>query len=87
MTLKLTDEMRSALEQHPGRPVTIEDDQTHAQYVLLPIDTYQKVQALVGDEPFDIRETYSAQDQALSKVWDDPELDVYNDYDANKPQS
>jgi len=28
----------------------------------------------------------AAQDQALGKVWDDPELDVYNDYDAHKPQ-
>ena len=87
MSPKLTDEMRSALEQQPGKPVTVEDDQTHIQYVLLPIDIYQKVQALVGDEPFDIRETYAAQDQALSKVWNDPDLDVYNADDANKPQS
>ena len=40
-----------------------------------------------NDDDFDIRETYAAQDAALTKVWDAPALDVYNDYDANKPKS
>jgi len=35
---------------------------------------------------FDIRDTYAAQDEALAKVWNDPELDVYNNYDLHKPQ-
>lgn len=87
MTPKLTDEMRTLLQQQPGQPVTVEDDQSHDRYVLLPLDTYQKIRALVGDEPFDVRETYEAQEQALSHVWDDPELDAYNNYDAGSPQS
>ena len=36
------------------------------------------------DEPFDVRETYAAQDAALAKVWNEPELDAYNEYDQHR---
>jgi hypothetical protein len=35
MTPKITPEMREALAQRPGGPVTVEDDQTQKQYVLV----------------------------------------------------
>jgi len=35
MTLKLTDEMRQAIQQHPGQPLKIEDEQTHQVYLLI----------------------------------------------------
>ena len=33
----------------------------------------------MSDPPFDIRETYAAQEGALAKIWDDSALDVYNE--------
>ena len=37
---------------------------------------------------FDVKDWYEAQSRALAAAgWDDPELDVYNDYDANRPPS
>ena len=87
MTPKLTDEMREALHDKTRQPVQVEDEQTHALYVLLPFEVYQRVRSVFRDDEFDISETYAAQDEALAKVWDDPELDVYNDYDAARPQS
>ena len=85
MTPKLTDEMREALRDKSRQPVQVEDEQTHTRYVLLPLDVYQRVR-MIFEEDFDISDTYAAQDEALAKVWDDPELDVYNDYDAHKRQ-
>jgi hypothetical protein len=40
---------------------------------------------LVATDEFDVRETYAAQDAALGAAgWDDPELDIYNEYDADR---
>ena len=35
MTPKITAEMRAALEEHPGQPVQVEDDETHKTYLLV----------------------------------------------------
>jgi hypothetical protein len=82
---KLTAEMREALLQQPGRPVTVEDDETHLHYVLLPLSIYQRVSSIFADESFDATDTYAAQSAvAGSAGWDDPEMDVYDHYDANR---
>jgi len=86
MTPKITDEMREALRDESRQPVQLEDEQTHLRYVLLPLDVYQRVQSILGND-FDISDTYAAQDQALSQVWSDPALDAYSKYDDHKPQS
>lgn len=86
MSPRITDEQREAIRQHPGQPVEVRDEQTGQVCFLLTADTFARVQPLLSDEPFDVRESYAAQDEALAKVWDDPELDVYNDYDSHKPQ-
>lgn len=83
MTPKLTDEMRQALEA--GGPITVEDGQTHLKYVLIPFPIYQRLSALFADDRFDVTDTYAAQSAAAgASGWDDPEMDVYDDYDANK---
>jgi len=87
MAPKLTNEMRSALQEHPGQPVTVEDDQTHRQYVLLPLDIYQRAQAIFADDSFDVRDAYAAQSAVAGAAgWDDPQMDVYDDYDAHRPR-
>jgi hypothetical protein len=87
MTPRLTEEMREALRDAARQPVQVEDEETHARYVLLPVDVYQRVRSIVQDDEFDISETYAAQDSALAAVWDDPELDVYENYDSIGPKS
>jgi hypothetical protein len=82
MTPKLTKEMREALRADPRQPIQVEDAQSNAQYVLLPLEVYQRIRSIFGDE-FDISDTYVAQDEALAKVWDDPELDVYDNYEGH----
>jgi len=73
MTPKLTDEMREALQDETRQPVQVEDEQTHKQYVLLPVEVYQRVRSIVRNDEFDISDAYAAQDEALAIVWDDPE--------------
>lgn len=39
MTPKITEEMRRALEESPGQPVTVEDDRIQKVYVLIGQDS------------------------------------------------
>jgi hypothetical protein len=85
MNPKLTAEMRDALLQQPGKPVTVEDDQTHLRYVLIQLNVYERVRSIFADESFDLTDTYGAQFAAAGAAgWDDPEMDVYDDYDARR---
>lgn len=88
MTPKLTDEMRQALQATSGRPVTVKDEQTRMEYVLMPLAIYRRLAALFGDDRFDVTDTYAAQSAAAgASGWDDPEMDVYDDYDAHRRKS
>lgn len=85
MTPRLTDEQKQAIEQHHGRPVKVVDPVTDAVFYLIGDDQFAQLRALLESEPFDIRETYAAQDEALRHVWDDPALDIYNENRRNAP--
>jgi len=86
MTPKLSNEQRQAInEQQPGEPVYVVDATTQEKWVLVPDGTYQKIRALLGDEPLDIRETYPIQDNvAAANGWNDPAMHDYNDYDTHR---
>ncbi len=77
--------MRQALLEKPGQPVTVEDDQTHLHYVLLPIKVYQCVRSIFGDESFEVVDTYAAQSAVAGAAgWDDPAMDIYDNYDSHR---
>lgn len=90
MTPRITinEEVRRSLQEHPSKGVPVEDDSTHVQYVLVPIDTYQKVESLIYDasEP-DPDEFLPLAHEALSDDWDAPGMEAYDDYDSHKPAS
>ena len=85
MTPVLTNEQLQALHDASDEgPVPVVDPTTQTTYVLIRADIFEQMQSLVGD--FDIRETYAAQEAvAATAGWNDPELDVYNNYDAHPP--
>ena len=88
MTAKLTSEQRDDLLLHGNHPVPVIDSATNAVYFLVASDLFERVRPLFDDEPFDIVETYAIQSEVAGKSgWDDPEMDVYNNYDAHRPQS
>lgn len=85
MNPRISEEQRLALNSCPGQPVTVEDELTRTKYVLLPLDLFQRVQSLIRDEAFDVTDAYAAQSLVAGAAgWDDPEMDLYNDYDAHR---
>lgn len=55
------------------------DPVSNAVYFLVAGDLFERCKVLFDNEPFEISETYAAQEQALPRVWEDPTLDVYNE--------
>jgi hypothetical protein len=85
MILPLSAEQRDALAARPGELLELIDELSQARYVVLPGEQFDRLRALLTCDEFDVRETYAAQSAALAAAgWDDPELDIYNDYDANR---
>ena len=48
-------------------------------------DQYDRIKACLDEKQFDPRELYSLVEASFLRAgWDDPEMDVYNDYDAHR---
>ena len=87
MSTQLTIDQRNDLQRHGNTPMPLIDPVTQQVYMLMSGDVYERVKALFEDEAFDLRNTYAAQSAAAGAAsWDDPEMDVYDAYDAHKPQ-
>jgi len=83
MPARLSEEQQQEVAREGNRPIATVDPGTQKVYNLVSAEVFERVKALLGDA-FDIRETYAAQDAALAKIWSDPELDAYADYDRHK---
>ena len=85
MTVPLPDELRSVVTTHPGETLELIDEQTHAAYVLMRADEFRRLTANSGD---DLSDSYVAQiESAMRAGWNDPGMDAYDDYDANRRQA
>lgn len=86
MQYPLSAELREALAAHPGEPIELRDDASEALYVILPKERFDRLREFLALDEEEVREFYPAQERALRLAgWDDPEMDIYNDYDANRP--
>jgi hypothetical protein len=87
MSPKVIDELQQAIQEHGTEPVQVVDRATNTRYVLVRAEQYDRVVALLGsDEEFHPRELYPLVEKSFRKAgWDDPAMDVYNDYDAHRP--
>ena len=88
MTILSTEQQR-ALHDNADRPLQVVDPGTKKVYVLVSADVFERIKPLIGEEEFDIRETYAAQFAAMStpECWDAPGMELYDDYDAHKTKS
>jgi hypothetical protein len=85
MTVPLPDELRNVVIAHPGEPLELIDEQTHAAYVLLRTEEFRRLAAGNEDE---LGDTYFAQiESAMRGGWDDPRMDDYDNYDECLKQS
>jgi hypothetical protein len=75
----ITPEIRCAVEQAGEQPVQLNDPGTNLVYFIVRADVYERMRSLCGD--LDVRNAYPLMDQvAAAEGWDDPSMDVYNDY-------
>ena len=90
MVIKLTDEMRQAIQAQPNGPIYVIDDATDSKYVLLPDETYEKMRSLLFDDSeFDPKEAYPLLDKVFGgpEGWDAPGMELYDEYDAHRSKS
>jgi hypothetical protein len=86
MMMNLPNDLRQAIEKEGGSPVHLVDVDTNTHYVLMRAELYENLKSLlVEDEEFDPRVLYPLMAKSAAAAgWDDPEMDVYNGYDAHK---
>ena len=75
-TIPMTPELRQAIVEAGNGPVCIEDPETSR--------TYWLVEAPGVDEQT-VAASYPAVDVAFAEGWNDPAMDVYDDYEAPRP--
>lgn len=83
----LSPEQREAIRQHPGVPICVVDAETGAKYALVQAEAFQKVQALFAGDEFDPDEFMPLVHEALAEDIDAPGMELYDDYEAHRPQS
>jgi hypothetical protein len=84
MMLTLTDEHRQSLQQHPGRPLELRDEQSDALYIFM---SRQQFETLVYDDSDLSADELLAAAAAANRGrdgWDAEGMDIYDSpaYDA-----
>jgi len=82
--IELTLEQRQAVARGEETPPRVVDPITHARYVLLREEVYDRVRRLFDiDDPGQFARDLSPHVLELfgREGWDDPSMDVYNDLD------
>lgn len=86
MAARLSEELRQALARQGDQPLQVVDPKTQRVYVLVSMDIFEGLKPLRDD--FVSLDAYSAQGAVAGAVgWNDPAMDIYNQYDAHKSQS
>jgi hypothetical protein len=83
MIPRLNEELRHAIEERGGAPLELIDSMQN-RYVLLRAEQFEKVRALFEEDEIDPRAMYPLIDEVMKEDWDDPAMDIYNDYDAHR---
>jgi hypothetical protein len=86
--IELTNQQRQELKQTTASEIRVADPETGQEYVLIRADVYERLKRLLYD---DGDWTPEEQLRLLAESgkragWDDPEMDVYDNYDENRRQ-
>jgi len=83
--MELTQEQRREVREANGGPLRLTDPETHEVYVLLRADVYDRVKSLLYEDspPTDEEKRLQLAQSGKRAGWDDPEMDVYDNYDEN----
>ena len=80
--IALSKEIQKAVRAAKEEPIRLVDPKTKAEYVMVPVETFERMRKGVyyDDGPITEEEqTALLVEMGLSIGWDDPEMDVYND--------
>ena len=81
--MNLTQDQVQAIQS--GQPVHLLEPQSNVDCVLVPASMYERVQSLFGDSPLSREEQLALLAESGKRAgWDDPAMDVYDDYDATR---
>lgn len=83
----LTDQQRQELQAHLGAPVPVVDEQSQKVYYLISSDEFERVRALLVEEPLEPREMYPLIAKSAGEAgWNQPAMDAYDRYDEQRQQ-
>lgn len=85
--ITLSKEIQKAVQESEDNLIHLIDPETNAEYVVLPIETFELMRKGVyyDDGPLTEEEqTALLIEFGLRAGWDDPEMDVYNDLDPRR---
>ena len=85
--ITLSKEIQQAIKDAQEDPVRLVDPETNIEYVVLPIETFERMRKglYYDDGPITEEEqTALLIEFGLRAGWDDPEMDVYNDLDPRR---
>ena len=87
MTPRLINDLREALQDSAGKPVEIEDPQTHQVYILMTRREFQRL--IYDDSDLTEDEMQAAAGMALNdpEGWGAPGIETYDHDDADSPAS
>jgi hypothetical protein len=75
----ITPDIRKAIEQAGEQPVRLADPETNSVYIIVRVEVYERMCAQCDD--FAIRDAYPLMNQVAAREgWDDPSMDIYNEY-------
>lgn len=78
MNPQLTHEQHEAIEADPGKVVYFVDVATQQQYAVIPMETFEKVKALLDPhEVLEARDFYPLVNQSWQSILDDSAMDIY----------
>ena len=83
--IELTEEQRQQVRQANGVEVRFRDPEAGREYVILPAETWDRLRTLLYDEgDWTPEEQLRLLAESGKRAgWDDPEMDIYNNYDEN----
>ena len=81
----LTEDQRREVQSATAEPPHFVDPDTNIEYVILPVQTYERIRPLLTDEPLsEADERRLLLDVGALAGWDDPIMDIYNDLDPRR---
>jgi hypothetical protein len=77
--IQLTPEQHQELSNSGSGPVRAVDPATNSEYVLIRVEMYERLAALLSEDEGSLPDMYSAAMEVFARDgWDDPRMDIYN---------